>query len=149
MDAPLPPLSRYTLQAICVAVLVLWPVWVDDVLTFKPEVVTEQPLSKILLVAERVYDKHGYDCVITSLNDSRHMIGSAHYRDRAADLRTRHLRRADIPVMLDEMQHALGPLYHILYEGEVKDANGRVTRGEHIHAQFGQKAAQPEHKETT
>lgn len=112
-------------------------------LTFKPEVSTNSPLAKLLLMAERSYAKYGYDCVVSSLNDGKHMPNSAHYANRAADLRSRHLKRADIPLIIEDMQMRLGPLYHIMFEPELKDEAGRITRYEHIHAQFGEKRADP------
>ena len=42
-----------------------------------------------LIIAERVYDEHGTELVITSLNDSYHSWTSLHYNGCAADLRVR------------------------------------------------------------
>ena len=51
-----------------------------------------------ILIAEQAYDRYGYETIITSLGDGKHMEGSLHYPDEleeinAVDLRTRHIRR--------------------------------------------------------
>ena len=41
------------------------------------------------VAAERVYEKAGHDCTITSCVDGKHMTGSLHYAGAAIDVRTR------------------------------------------------------------
>lgn len=41
-----------------------------------------------IMVAKEVYLNHGYDLVITSLNDAEHSETSLHYNGCAVDLRT-------------------------------------------------------------
>lgn len=108
-------------------------------LDFKDEVQSQQPLVRILLAAHRVYKQYGYDCVVTSLNDSKHMDGSGHGEDRAADLRSWHLKREDIPLIVDKLRTLLGIHYFVQYEPQLEavDEQGKkvVKRYEHIHAQ--------------
>ena len=104
-------------------------------LTFKPDCASRIPLVHILLTAERVYAQLGYDCVVTSLNDSKHMQGSGHYDDRCADLRSWHLTPEHKPLIVKALQEKLGAGYFVQFEPELKNIEGKVTRAEHIHAQ--------------
>jgi hypothetical protein len=69
------------------------------------------------------------DMVITSVNDSRHAPGSAHYRDVAVDLRCNDRVRATDEALCDFLEMALGPKFLVLYEGA-------GTPNEHIHIQL-------------
>lgn len=71
-----------------------------------------------LIVADRVYQKHGQELVITSLNDSRHGPTSLHYAGQAADLRTRVFADVLVPVVAQDIREALGnnPDYDIVVE---------------------------------
>ena len=55
-------------------------------------------------------------CVVTSVNDSRHRIGSLHYQGRAVDLRTRHLNRSEAESFADEVRDCLGPDFDVILE---------------------------------
>ena len=105
-------------------------------LDFKDEVQSQQPLVRILLAACRVYKQYGYECVVTSLNDSKHSSAdSGHFSDRAADLRSRDLKREDIGPMVERLRVMLGIDYFVQYEPQLTREDGTVKRYEHIHAQ--------------
>jgi len=64
---------------------------------------------------------------ITSANDSKHMIGSLHYTNKAFDLRTRNIiepTHSKARTWVAKMQLALGDQYDIVLEAD------------HIHAEF-------------
>ena len=44
------------------------------------------------IVAEQVYKEFGYDFIITSWNDGKHMPTSFHYKNKAFDCRIRHIK---------------------------------------------------------
>lgn len=69
------------------------------------------------------------DWVITSVNDSEHMVGSRHYTDEALDLRSRNFdSEARKLEFVDRLGFALGPKFTVLYE------NPNSTT-EHFHIQ--------------
>ena len=112
-------------------------------LDFKDDVQSQQPLVRILLAAHRVWKQHGYaTCTVTSLNDSHHSSAdSGHYQDRAADLRSRDLKREDIGPIVSDLRTVLGIHYFVQYEPELKRDDGSVARYEHIHAQKNKESA--------
>ena len=89
--------------------------------------------SEILLaiiVANSVYGYYGYPCVITSINDGKHITSSLHYTGNAIDLRTRNLPSKDvIQLVYTKLAEMLGPDYDVVLE---KD---------HIHVEFDPKNA--------
>ncbi len=54
--------------------------------------------------------------VVTSMNDSVHMRGSAHYRDEAVDFRTHDLAHADVERWADVCRRRLGSSYQVIVE---------------------------------
>ena len=77
-----------------------------------------------LLTVAVVYHTCGYPLVVTSLTDGQHMEGSLHYVGKAADLRTRHLKVNDVPVVVRALKVALGQGWDVVLEGD------------HIHIEF-------------
>ena len=45
-----------------------------------------------IFVAGGIYTKHGYDLIITSLNDSTHSVTSLHYSGNGVDFRTKNVK---------------------------------------------------------
>lgn len=45
-------------------------------------------LWHLILVMDDCYSSLGFDCVVTSLNDGHHSVGSKHWSGEAADFRT-------------------------------------------------------------
>ena len=75
------------------------------------------------------------DILITSGNDSEHMIGSAHYRDDALDLRTKSMQSTlQKKRFVEIVQRRLGPEFQVFLEhlGEAE---------EHVHAEWDPKRA--------
>jgi conjugal transfer mating pair stabilization protein TraG len=54
--------------------------------------------------------------VITSANDSEHMAGSLHYRDRALDFRTADMAPRQIEQWADEIRKRLGAGFDVVIE---------------------------------
>mgnify|MGYP003124841372 CR=1 FL=1 len=50
-----------------------------------------------------VYEAYGYDCIITSLNDSTHSKTSLHYSGSAADFRIKNLDGYDKDAVIQEV----------------------------------------------
>lgn len=67
--------------------------------------------------------------VVTSVNDSRHSINSAHYRDEAVDIRCNDRPKLMDMLMCQHLERELGPDFFVLYESE-------GTPNEHIHVQL-------------
>jgi hypothetical protein len=58
------------------------------------------------------------DTYVTSVNDSKHMAGSKHYSDEAADLRTRDLSTVDVQRWAAAIRKRLGPDYDVVIESD-------------------------------
>ena len=78
-----------------------------------------------IAVAERIYNEYGLDCVITTLNDSKHMTGSLHYKGLAVDLRLPIHPYYDLDIAVsagmtikfaEELKKALFPDYTVIHE---------------------------------
>lgn len=69
-----------------------------------------------LMVAEWVYDQHGYELVVTSGTDGRHSPGSYHYTGEAIDIRTNTVPEHERPVLCSEIAARLGPAYDVILE---------------------------------
>lgn len=69
-------------------------------------------------------------CVITSANDSKHMSGSLHYKDRALDFRTKDIpTQAGKRAVEKDVAGQLGPDFDVLLE----HIGGR---NEHLHVEY-------------
>lgn len=71
-----------------------------------------------LMVADGVYAKHGFDCVVTSLVDGKHSRTSLHYTGCGADLRTRNLPAGLAQVIADEINACLTDDYDVIVEAD-------------------------------
>ena len=79
--------------------------------SLKPEIMLA------IMVAKEVYTEHGYDFVITSLNDSTHSQTSRHYQGMAVDLRTRMFHNGGVAKEItDEIRARLDRHYLVLFE---------------------------------
>ena len=70
----------------------------------------------ILMAAEKVYNKHGKEVVITSLMDGKHMKNSKHYIGEAVDLRTYFFSKNTVLAVAADLQKELGSNYDVLVE---------------------------------
>jgi hypothetical protein len=82
-------------------------------------------------VANQVFDKFGFDCMVTSCNDRHHSRGSRHYRGDAVDLRSKHVPVEKKRQIEQEVQRRLAPLEDFDF---FLEAAG--TDNEHYHLQF-------------
>lgn len=69
------------------------------------------------------------DMVITSGREGTHQAGSFHYQDRALDIRTKHLTRAQKLNLVDAVAARLGSEYDVILE-----ALGKTN--EHLHVEY-------------
>lgn len=100
---------------------------------FKAGVESANPLIIALIHAENIYSKYGYECVVTSLNDGKHMQGSKHYEDMAVDFRTKNISEPSHKELIKkEITEALGKNYDIIFEDR-----GGVN--EHLHIEYDPK----------
>lgn len=106
-----------------------------DMIRIKTGVDARDLQPEILLaitIASGIYKEYGYDTVITSLKDGKHGAHSLHQRGglcRAVDLRTKHVQRMDLPMIVSTIKDALGSQYDVILE-----ATG--TPNEHLHLEF-------------
>lgn len=99
-------------------------------LTLKPgvRVVGLKPeLLIAFVVADGVYASYGLECVVTSVVDSKHSIGSKHYAGYAMDLRTHHVPADSIKELHRKIQNGLGGDYDVVLESD------------HIHIEYDPK----------
>lgn len=102
-------------------------------LKIKSGVQSGNPLLAAIIIAESIYTKYGYECVITSLNDGKHMQGSKHYTDDGVDLRTKNISEPSHKELIKrEITEALGKDYDIIFEDR-----GGVN--EHLHIEYDRK----------
>lgn len=76
------------------------------------------------VIAQRLFNQHGYDCVITSATDGPHGRHSHHYKGHALDLRSRMIPESRRQAMAAALGAALGPQYQVILEAD------------HIHIEF-------------
>lgn len=70
-----------------------------------------------LLIASKVYEKHGIDFVITSGTDGVHGYSSEHYKGDAIDVRTRNITpETKKNLMAGEIKQSLGNDYDVVLE---------------------------------
>lgn len=78
-------------------------------------------------------------CIVTSANDSKHGANSLHYKGKALDLRTKHIRDSITKVaIVNKLKESLGPQFDIVLESVGLD-------NEHLHIEFDPK--EPERAE--
>lgn len=83
-----------------------------------------------MLIVERIYERRGLECVLTSVNDSKHSDNSWHYRGAAFDARTKQAAlEGQEQVLRDEVQAALG----IDFDVVIEDIG---TENEHLHVEY-------------
>ncbi len=91
-----------------------------------------------LRLADLIYQRHGFDCVVTSLLDGHHNPGSLHPTGRAADLRCRQVPHDQIQTLFAEIKAHLCPMgFDVVFEGGVGATP--ATTGAHIHIEYDPK----------
>jgi hypothetical protein len=98
------------------------------ILTFKIGVditgIKEPTIIMIHHVAD-AFAAAGYDTVVTSVVDGKHMTDSLHYDGCAADFRTRHVKtKKELTAILADAKKRCGNAYDIIIETD------------HIHGEF-------------
>ena len=86
-------------------------------------------LLNALTAADMEYiDGQPTDLVITSANDSTHLLTSKHYQDAAVDVRSNTFTPQSKPLFRVALERRLGPKFRVLFEG-------KGTQQEHFHVQ--------------
>ena len=85
-------------------------------------------------IASSVFDRHGFDTILTSGGEGRHSRGSLHYSGLAFDLRSKHLPSPIKKKVLKDLRRCLGKSFDALLESE-----GRAN--EHFHIEYQPKKA--------
>lgn len=90
----------------------------------------QPPIWYAVGVADQVYRSFGYELVVTSLNDGKHMDGSFHYKGLAVDLRIHNIKTAT------ECQTIYAKLHNTLdfFGFDV------ILEADHIHVEYDPKA---------
>lgn len=73
-------------------------------------------MRKALIEAERVWDKHGQELVVTSGMEGTHSAQSLHYYGYAMDLRTNYFTPAQANHAVTELRSRLGNDYDVVLE---------------------------------
>jgi len=85
-------------------------------------------MQPVLYWAEKVWEEHGQELVITSARDGMHSAGSLHYYGLAVDLRTRYFEEPEailvaeelggkLPVSFDVIRHKTH--IHVEHQGSI------------------------------
>ena len=86
----------------------------------KPGVQIDGMRTEALLgacVVDGVLRLRGSECIITSVKDGKHMVGSLHDKGRAFDCRTSQFRSPNLlPQIAQECREALGPEFDVVLE---------------------------------
>lgn len=75
------------------------------------------------------FTTHGYDVIVTSANDSTHGANSLHYKGKALDLRTKHIRAMDKAAVVKSVKDCLGAQFDVVFESE-------GLANEHLHIEW-------------
>jgi len=69
-----------------------------------------------MIVTEQVYQSHGRELVVTSVNDSRHSGTSLHYSGCAFDARTNYFIEGEADKVVTEIKEKLNIDYDVINE---------------------------------
>ena len=84
-------------------------------------------MRPVIMVADKIWDKHLQELVITSATEGTHSPGSLHYYGYALDLRTRYFDEIDKYAVTEELKYELtkrNKLYRV------------VVHKTHIHIEY-------------
>lgn len=73
-------------------------------------------LAFVMPIVDSVFRDAGYEAVITSVLDGKHMRSSAHYTGRAVDLRTHTVPKAEQGLVAAALKLALGDDFDVILE---------------------------------
>ena len=86
-----------------------------------------------LIAANEIFKEAGYDCIITSANDSTHGKRSLHPKGLALDFRSKHIKtKSEKFTILALIKHCLDVQFDIILEG-------LGTPNEHYHMEYDPK----------
>jgi len=81
-------------------------------------------MRTVLIHAERIWEKHGQELVVTAGLDGVHSAGSLHYYGLALDFRTRYFDKTVATSVANELRRILGADYQV------------VKHKSHIHVEY-------------
>ena len=93
---------------------------------------TPPEVLEALAKATAIYGAFNLPLVVTSMNDSKHRIGSLHYVGRAFDCRSKTVPRDKLDNLIGQLRRALGPRFDVILE----DRDGP---NEHAHIELDPK----------
>lgn len=94
---------------------------------------SELAMICMVVAVTDVFKQYGYDCVITSANDSTHGVNSLHYTDCALDFRSKHVTTmSEKQNILTEIKQRLTSDFDVLFENI-------GTPSEHYHIEYQKK----------
>jgi len=77
----------------------------------------DQILDTLLLIDEKKYEWMPLDIIVTSVNDSQHMLTSRHYKNEAIDVRSHNFKNEENKYLfIEKLNYYLGPKFTVLYE---------------------------------
>jgi hypothetical protein len=85
-------------------------------------------MQRLVITLAQLARQERVDFVITSANDSRHLVDSRHYTNEAIDIRSKSFPTAVKRRLREVYEAMLGPQFRVLLEVEGTD-------NEHFHAQ--------------
>lgn len=87
-------------------------------------------MEQALKIAAAVWGEWVQEMVVTSLNDGTHRVGSLHYSNKAADIRTKNLPTTEAKrLAVKKLASRLGRDYDVILEG-------LGTANEHCHCEY-------------
>lgn len=66
-----------------------------------------------------IFHEYGFDCIVTSTTDGKHMLGSKHYIGYAVDLRHWHLEEYIVDTILKRLKEKLEDRFDVLLHGPI------------------------------
>lgn len=99
----------------------------------------DQRILDVLPPIAGIYLEHGQTLVVTSTTEGKHGLKSFHYAGLAVDLRTRYFSNVTAALIASRLRSELRRLdsrFDVVFEPQVKDENGKVTKGGHIHVEL-------------
>lgn len=67
-------------------------------------------------IIEKVFNKYGFQCVITSALDGKHSKNSYHYSGNALDFRSRHVTNGWLACIVDDIKKLLPVYFDLVVE---------------------------------
>jgi len=95
----------------------------------------QSELILAIQIADGVYERHGHELVITSINDGTHGRNSLHSFGYAFDARVKHLPNFDTAqAVYMDIKVSLGANYDVVFEHDARSTT--IADTDHIHVEY-------------